>query len=183
MIANSVLDLLGNTPIVHLSRLCAAEMVAAELFMKLEFQNPGGSHKARIANNMILRAEERGDLQRGSGQTIVEPTGGNTGLGLAIACKIYGYKLVLVVPDNYSAEKKRLLRLYGATVISSKSAEGNNSHGILAAQLKLRNPEWILLNQQRNPANPDIHRKTTAPEILSVFQDQPIDIFVGGAGM
>jgi cysteine synthase len=91
---------------------------------------------------MMMRAEERGDLRRGSGQTIIEPTGGNTGLGLAVACNIYGYKLVLVVPDNYSREQKRLLRLFGATVILPNSAEDNNSHGILAAgvaftQLKL----------------------------------------------
>lgn len=182
MIADNILDLLGNTPIVQLSRLCASEGLSAKLFMKLEFQNPGGSHKARIAHNMIVRAEERGDLQRGSGQTIVEPTGGNTGLGLAIACKIYGYKLVLVIPDNYSSEKQRLLRLYGATIIQSKSVEGSNSHGVLADKLKLENPDWILLNQQRNPANPDIHRKTTASEIVSALQDEPVDIFVGGVG-
>lgn len=181
-IAASVLDLLGNTPVVQLSRLCAAEGVSSDLFLKLEFQNPGGSHKARIAHSMILRAEQRGDLQRGSGQTIIEPTGGNTGLGLAIACKIYGYKLVLVIPDNYSLETRRLLRLFGATIILSNSAEGNNSHGVLAANLKLQNPEWVMLNQQRNPANPEIHRRTTAPEIISAFRDNAVDVFVGGAG-
>lgn len=181
-IAASVLDLLGNTPVVQLSRLCAAEGVSSDLFLKLEFQNPGGSHKARIAHSMILRAEQRGDLQRGSGQTIIEPTGGNTGLGLAIACKIYGYKLVLVIPDNYSLETRRLLRLFGATIILSNSAEGNNSHGVLAANLKLQNPEWVMLNQQRNPANPEIHRRTTAPEIISAFRDSAVDVFVGGAG-
>jgi cysteine synthase len=182
LIAESILHLLGDTPVVRLSRLCSAEAVSSNIFMKLEFQNPGGSHKARIAHSMILRAEERGDLQRGSGQTIVEPTGGNTGLGLAIACKIYGYKLVLVIPDNYSTEKMRLLRLYGATIILSSSASGNNSHGVLAANLKLQNPEWILLNQQANPANPEIHRKTTAPEIIAAFKNQPVDFFVGGGG-
>jgi cysteine synthase A len=182
LIAESILHLLGGTPVVRLSRLCSAEAVSSDIFMKLEFQNPGGSHKARIAHSMILRAEERGDLQRGSGQTIVEPTGGNTGLGLAIACRIYGYKLVLVIPDNYSREKMRLLRLYGATIVLSSSASGNNSHGVLAGNLKLQNPEWILLNQQGNPANPEIHRRTTAPEIIAAFENQQIDFFVGGAG-
>ena len=182
MIANSVLDLLGNTPVVCLERLCAAKKVPIELFLKLEFQNPGGSHKARIAHNMIVRAEARGDLRRGSGQTIIEPTGGNTGLGLAIASKIYGYKLILVVPDNYSVEKRQLLELYGAKVILSPSASGGNSHGELASQLLLENPAWIMLNQQRNPANPEIHKAATGPEILADFRDKPLDIFVGGIG-
>jgi cysteine synthase len=182
MVADSILDLLGNTPIVRLSRLCASEKVSATLFLKLESQNPGGSHKARIAHAMILRAEQRGDLQRGSGQTVLESTGGNTGLGLAIACNIYGYKLVLVIPDNYSPEKQRLLLLYGATIIQSKSGDGNNSHIELATRLKLQHPDWVWPNQQRNPANPEIHRRTTAPEIIAALQDQSVDILVGGVG-
>ncbi|WP_316213721.1 MULTISPECIES: cysteine synthase family protein [unclassified Bradyrhizobium] len=181
-VASSILDLIGHTPVVRLSRLEASEYAHAELYLKLEYQNPGGSHKARIALGMIRRAEERGDLTRGSGQTVLEPTGGNTGLGLAIACNIYGYRLVLVVPDNYSAEKQRLLRLYGATVVLSDSSRGNNSHGELAHDLLLRNPDWVLLNQQRNPANPEVHRTTTAKEILSVFMNHHIDFFVGGVG-
>jgi cysteine synthase A len=181
-IAESILDLIGETPMVRLSRLAAKEWLQAELYLKLEYQNPGGSHKARIAHGMLLRAERRGDLTRGSGQTVLEPTGGNTGLGLAIACNIYGYKLVLVVPDNYSAEKQRLLRLYGATVILSDSSRGNNSHGELAQELVLKHPDWVLLNQQRNPANPEIHRTTTAKEILSAFEDRRVDFFIGGVG-
>lgn len=181
-IADSVLNLIGHTPVVRLSRLAEKEQLRAELYLKLEYQNPGGSHKARIAHGMILRAEERGDLTRDSGQTILEPTGGNTGLGLAIACNIYGYRLVLVVPDNYSTAKQSLLRLYGATVILSDSSRGNNSHGELAHDLLLKNPDWVLLNQQRNPANPQTHRTTTALEILSDFEDQRVDFFIGGVG-
>jgi cysteine synthase A len=182
MIADSLIDLLGDTPVVRLTRLTAAEGLDAELFLKLEFLNPGGSHKARIAHNMVLRAEARGDLIRGSGQTIVEPTGGNTGTGLAIACKMHGYRLVVVVPDNYSVEKRKLLSLYGAEVILSDSKRGGNSHGELAQALLIRNPEWVMLNQQRNPANPEIHYRRTAEEILVDFADRPVDRFVGGVG-
>lgn len=182
MIADCVIDLMGKTPIVRLSRLAAACGVDAELFLKLEFLNPGGSHKARIAHNMVLRAEARGDLIRGSGQTIIEPTGGNTGTGLAIACKIFGYRLVVVMPDNYSLEKRKLLSLYGARVVLSDSSRGGNSHGELAQALLLRNPGWVMLNQQRNPANPEVHYRCTAEEILADFADRPIDLFVGGVG-
>lgn len=182
MIVDSLIDLMGDTPVVRLTRLVAAQGLDAELFLKLEFLNPGGSHKARIAHNMVLRAEQRGDLLRGSGQTIVEPTGGNTGTGLAIACKMYGYRLVVVVPDNYSVEKRKLLSLYGADVILSDSRRGGNSHGELAQALLLRNPDWVMLNQQRNPANPDIHYRRTAEEILADFADRSVDLFVGGVG-
>lgn len=182
-IADTVLDLLGATPIVRLRKFAAVHGVAAELYLKLEYQNPGGSHKARIAHNMVLRAEARGDLTRGSGQTILEPTGGNTGMGLAIVCKVYGYKLVLVVPDNYSVEKRRALELYGARIILSDSTRGGNSHGELASELLLQHPDWVMLNQQRNPANPAVHFDTTAPEILAAFAGRaPLNFFVGGIG-
>lgn len=182
-IADNVLDLLGNTPIVRLRAFAAAQRLEADLYLKLEFQNPGGSHKARIAHNMVLRAEARGDLVRGSGQTVLEPTGGNTGMGLAIVCKVYGYRLVLVVPDNYSLEKRRALELYGAEVVLSDSSTGGNSHGELASKLLMQNPHWVLLNQQRNPANPAVHFDTTGPEILASFAGKlPLNYFVGGIG-
>lgn len=180
MIHSSLLQVIGNTPVV---RLPAFSMETGfEVFAKLESLNPGGSHKARIALAMVRDAEERGILQPGSGQTIIEPSGGNTGIGLAIAANILGYHLVLVIPDNYSPEKQQLLRLYGAEVVLSDSRLGNNSHGELAMQLQLEHPGYVLLNQQRNPANPQIHRRTTAQEILRDFGDLPPDCLVAGIG-
>lgn len=181
-VAESLLDLLGNTPIVRLARLARREGLNGELLLKLEFQNPGASHKARIAVNMIRRAEARGDLVPGSGQTILEPTGGNTGLGLAIAANLLGYRLVLVIPDNYSQVKRRKVRLFGAQVVLSDSSTGSNSHGELARAIQLANPEWVLLNQQANPANPAAHEAATGPEILEALGDTPLDFFVGGVG-
>lgn len=182
MIAPSFLDLLGNTPIVKLQRLGDIHGLKSDIYLKLEFLNPGGSHKARIAHNMILDAEKKGRLIRESGQTIIEPTGGNTGIGLAIAANIYGYKLVLVIPDNYSKQKQGLLRLYGADVRLSNSQQGGNSHGELVNRLCLENPDWVLLNQQANPANPAIHVASTGPEIVSALNDNQLDHFVGGVG-
>ncbi|MBN3724576.1 PLP-dependent cysteine synthase family protein [Burkholderia sp. Ac-20379] len=181
MIHDSLLDLIGRTPIVRLGKLSAR--LGVSVFAKLESFNPGGSHKARIALGMILDAERKGILVRGTGQTILEPSGGNTGLGLAIAGNILGYHVTLVIPDNYSAEKRRLLELYGARVMLSDSRTGNNSHGELAFKLLLENPQFVMLNQQRNPANPQAHREATAVEILSDFSGQPRpDFFFAGIG-
>ncbi|MDN6320783.1 MAG: PLP-dependent cysteine synthase family protein [Marinobacter sp.] len=180
MIYTSLLEAIGRTPVVHLKRYSKA--VGVEVYAKLESLNPGGSHKARIALGMLLDAEQRGLLRRGSGQTIVEPSGGNTGIGLAIAANLLGYRLWLVIPDNYSVEKQKLLRLYGATVVLSDSTKGNNSHGEKALEIQMENPGFIMLNQQRNPANPQTHRDTTALEILSDFESLSIDVFVSGIG-
>src|SRR5208282_768732 len=115
-------------------------------------------------------------------QTIIEPSGGNTGLGLVMAGNVLGYNVILVIPDNYSPEKRRLLDLYGADVVLSDSRLGNNSHGEKAMQLLLENPGYVMLNQQRNPANPQAHRQVTAQEILQDFADQPPDYFIAGIG-
>ncbi|HEY0330846.1 MAG TPA: cysteine synthase family protein [Rhodopseudomonas sp.] len=180
MINDSVLDLIGNTPVV---RLCAlSKELGIDALIKLESFNPGGSHKVRVAKAMIEDAEARGILTRGSGQTIIEPSGGNTGIGLALVGCQLGYKLILVIPDNYSQEKQELLRLHGADVVLSDSRRGNNSHGEMAMEIQLMHPEYVLLNQQRNPANPEVHRRTTAREILADFGEQRIDVFVGGIG-
>jgi len=120
MLHNSILDAIGHTPIVRLAQF--SEDLGIEVYAKLESLNPGGSHKARIALGMILDAERRGVLMRDSGQTIIEPSGGNTGIGLVMAGNVLGYKVVLVIPDNYSPEKQKLLRLYGAKVVLSDSA-------------------------------------------------------------
>lgn len=180
MIYSSILDLIGNTPVVKLQVLSRALNIS--LYAKLESLNPGGSHKARIALGMILEAERQGILTRNSGQTIIEPSGGNTGIGMVMAANILGYRVVLVIPDNYSAEKCKLLKLYGASVILSDSRQGNNSHGEMAMQLQLSHPDYVMLNQQRNPANPETHRRFTAQEIIADFTQHPPDYFVGGVG-
>ncbi len=179
-IAGSVLDAIGNTPVVRLSRLDAE--LDRKIFVKLELLNPGGSHKIRIALNMILDAERSGELTRGSGQTIIESTGGNTGIGLAMTSAILGYRLVLVIPDNYSLSKQQLLRNYGAEVVLSDHRLGNNSHAELALTMLFDNPDWVMLNQQANPANPEIHERTTAQEILTAFGGQIPDAMVAGVG-
>lgn len=180
MIYNSLLQAIGQTPIVRLGAF--SEEVGLNVFAKLESLNPGGSHKVRIALGMIQDAERKGILVRGKRQTIIEPSGGNTGIGLAIAGNILGYRVVLVIPDNYSPEKQKLLKLYGAEVVLSDSRLGNNSHGQKAMEMQLENPEYVMLNQQRNGANPETHRQTTAKEIIRSFGEKSIDYFVGGIG-
>lgn len=180
MIYSSILDAIGNTPIVYLSKL--SKFFGANIFAKLENLNPGGSHKVRIALGMIIDAEKKGILKRGSGQTIIEPSGGNTGIGLAMAANLFGYKLILVIPDNYSKEKQKLLKLYGADIVLSDSKLGNNSHGEKALELQLQNPQYVMLNQQKNSANPQAHRETTALEIINDFSEMKLDFFIGGIG-
>lgn len=180
MLHNSILDAIGHTPIVRLAQF--SEDLGIEVYAKLESLNPGGSHKARIALGMILDAERRGVLIRDSGQTIIEPSGGNTGIGLVMAGNVLGYKVVLVIPDNYSPEKQKLLRLYGAKVVLSDSRLGNNSHGEKCMELQLENPSFVMLNQQRNGANPQTHRDTTAREIIRAFGERRVDYFVSGIG-
>lgn len=176
---DTVLDLIGDTPVLRLQAL--SRETGLEVHAKIESCNPGGSHKVRVAQGMVMAAEARGILTPGSGQTILEPSGGNTGLGLAIMANLRGYRLVLVIPDNYSPEKQRLLKLYGAQVVLSDSRLGNNSHGEKAFELLLENPDFVMLNQQRNPANPESHRRATAQEILRDFPEG-LDAFVSGIG-
>lgn len=180
MIYKSILDIIGNTPIIHLSKL--SKILGANIFAKLENLNPGGSHKVRIALGMIIDAEKKGILKRGAGQTIIEPSGGNTGIGLAMAANLFGYKLILVIPDNYSKEKQKLLKLYGADIILSDSKLGNNSHGEKALELQFQNPKYVMLNQQKNNSNPQAHRETTALEIINDFAEMKLDYFIGGIG-
>ena len=176
----SVLDVIGGTPIVRLARLDAE--LGRELYVKLEHLNPGGSHKVRIALSMVLDAEREAVLTRGSGQTIIESTGGNTGIGLAMVSAILGYRLVLVIPDNYSPSKQKLLKRYGAEIVLSDHRLGNNSHADLALEMLFDNPDWVMLNQQANPANPLIHERTTALEIMETFGGVAPDAMVAGVG-
>src|SRR5438105_7364401 len=177
---DSGLDLIGNTPIVRLPRL--GKGLKPNLFAKLEMFNPGNSVKDRIGITMIQAAEERGILKKGG--TIVEPTSGNTGTGLAIAACILGYKCVFVMPDKVSQEKISLLKAYGAEVVTTPTAvprESPESYYSVADRLTREIPGAFQPNQYFNPANPRTHYETTGPEIWRQL-DGKIDVFVAGVG-
>jgi cysteine synthase B len=172
----SLLDALGNTPLVGLPHLSPAPNV--RLWAKLEDRNPTGSIKDRPALAMIEAAEADGRLTRGC--TILEPTSGNTGISLAMASKLKGYRLVCVMPENTSIERRQLLTAYGAEIINSPAAGGSNQAVATAKQLAAQHPDWVMLYQYGNPANPDAHYRGTGPEIL---RDLPtITHFVAGLG-
>ncbi len=180
MICSSILEYIGNTPVVEFNRLKKQQQ--GQLLVKLECMNPGGSHKTRTAYNMIKAAEQKGLLKRGSGQTILEPTGGNLGKGIATVASVLGYKVILVIPDNYSETKKNYLRTFGCEIINSNSKLGTDSHFKLAQKLLAENPDYVMLNQTVNPANPEVHYQATAEEILKDIKDISIDYFVAGIG-
>ena len=172
----SVLDLIGNTPMVDVSTL--SPNPDARIIVKLEGQNPGGSIKDRIALSMIEEAEKDGTLS--PGQTILEPTSGNTGIGLALVAKLKGYPLKCVMPDNVSPERRQLLEIWGAEVISSPGGEGSNGAVRMAQRLAGEHPEFCFLYQYANPANPKAHYEGTGPEI---WRDCPeVTHFVAGLG-
>jgi [CysO sulfur-carrier protein]-thiocarboxylate-dependent cysteine synthase len=175
----SVLDLIGNTPLVDISAL--SPNPRARIAIKLEGQNPGGSVKDRVALSMIEDAERRGVLRPGEpGQILMEPTSGNTGIGLAMVCRVKGYHLKAVMPTNVSVERRQLLELWGAEIIESPGPEGSNGAVRQARGLAAEHPEWVFLYQYANPANPRAHYKGTGPEIL---RDCPsITHFVAGLG-
>ena len=173
---DSLLQAVGDTPLVGLPSLAPAENV--RLWAKLEDRNPTGSIKDRPALAMIEKAEADGLLTPGS--TILEPTSGNTGISLAMAAKLKGYGIVCVMPENTSVERRQLLGMYGARIISSPAAGGSNQAVAMAKQLAAENPDWVMLYQYGNPANADAHYRTTGPEIL---RDCPeITHFVAGLG-
>lgn len=177
-IANTVTDLIGNTPLVKLNRVtdgCVATVVA-----KLEFFNPAHSVKDRIAVAMIDAAEKAGKV--GPHTTIVEPTSGNTGIGLAMVCAARGYKLVITMPETMSRERRQLLKAYGAELILTPGPDGMGGAIAKARQLVEENPDsWFMPQQFENPANPEVHRNTTAEEIWRDTDGQ-VDIFVAGVG-
>jgi cysteine synthase B len=173
---DSLLQAVGDTPLVGLPSLSPAENV--RLWAKLEDRNPTGSIKDRPALAMIERAEADGTLTPGC--TILEPTSGNTGISLAMAAKLKGYRLVCVMPENTSEERRQLLTMYGAEIISSPAAGGSNQAVAMAKELAAEHPDWVMLYQYGNPANADAHYRTTGPEIL---RDLPtITHFVAGLG-
>lgn len=174
--AASVLDLIGETPLVEVSQLSPKSDV--RILVKLEGQNPGGSVKDRIAKYMVEAAEADGTLQPGA--TILEPSSGNTGIGLALVCQVKGYRLKVVLPENVSEERRQLLRIFGAEIIESPGSEGSNGAVRLAQRLVKEMPEVVFLYQYGNPANPRAHYETTGPEI---WRDCPeVTHFVAGLG-
>ena len=176
-IADDITQLIGNTPLVRLRRLTRA--TDAEVLVKLEFQNPGGSVKDRIALNMIESAEAEGTISPDS--IILEPTSGNTGIGLAMVAAAKGYKCALVMPDTMSVERRKLLLAYGAELILTPGAEGMSGAIQKAEELADSDPRYYIPQQFQNPANPEIHRLTTAEEIWR-DTDGKLDILVAGVG-
>jgi len=173
----SVIDLIGNTPAVALQRLTGPQ--DAQVLVKLEKMNPSGSVKDRAASGLLIDAETRGLI--GPGSLIVEPTSGNTGIGLAMYAAAKGYRLILVMPDNMTAERISLLRAYGAEVVLTPAAERMPGAIAKARELIEQNPGSYMPNQFENPANPNIHRTTTALEILEQT-DGRLDAFVATSG-
>jgi cysteine synthase len=171
-----VLDLIGDTPLVDISALSPNPRV--RVLIKLEGQNPGGSVKDRVALSMIQEAEKDGTLQ--PGQTLIEPTSGNTGIGMALVCMLKGYPLKCVMPSNVSPERRQLLEIWGAEIIESPGSEGSNGAVRMAQRLAGEHPEYVFLYQYGNPANPKAHYEGTGPEI---WRDCPeITHFIAGLG-
>ena len=178
-IYNNITELVGNTPLVELQRLGVAKKAVAQVIAKVEYFNPGGSVKDRIALNMIKDAEERGILRKGS--VIIEPTSGNTGVGLAWISRVKGYEAIIVMPDTMSKERQNLLRAAGAKLVLTPGAQGMKGAIAEAEQLRSTMPNAVILGQFTNPANPEIHRLTTGEEIWR-DTDGKVDIFVAGVG-
>ena len=174
MIIENVLDLIGNTPIVSLK-----PSTGYSIYAKAEFLNVGGSIKDRVAKNMILAAEKSGKLKKG--MTIVEPTSGNTGIGLALCGVRMGYKVIIVMPENMSEERKKIIRALGAELVLTPAKESLDGAVNKVMEIASQGDEYFVPQQFENPDNPDIHYKTTAPEIYEQL-DGKVDIFVSGLG-
>ncbi|MCG7410749.1 cysteine synthase A [Paenibacillus sp. ACRRX] len=179
-IVNSVTELIGDTPLVRLNRIVPEG--SAEVYVKLEYQNPGSSVKDRIAISMIEVAEAEGHLKPGA--TIVEPTSGNTGIGLAMVAAAKGYRAILVMPETMSLERRNLLRAYGAELVLTPGSEGMNGAVRKAEELAAENPSYFIPQQFKNQANVKIHRETTGPEIVEAINalDGKLDGFIAGIG-
>ncbi len=179
-IVNSALDLIGNTPLMKIDRYAkTADVTEVTLLAKLEYLNPAGSVKDRVALEMIEDAEAKGVLKAGA--TIIEPTSGNTGIGLAVVAAVKGYKAILTLPDTMSVERRTLLSAYGAKLVLTEGARGMSGAIEKAEELKDSIPGAVILGQFNNLANPAAHKKTTGPEIWKQTEGK-VDIFVAGVG-
>lgn len=178
-IYNSITELIGNTPLLKLNRIVPED--AADVYVKLEFENPAGSIKDRIALAMIEKAERDGNLQPGG--TIVEPTSGNTGIGLAMVAAAKGYHIIIVMPETMSVERRKLMKGYGAELILTPGAEGMKG-SIAKAEELVKEKGYFMPMQFDNPENPNIHELTTGPEIIGAMNGigKSIDAFVAGVG-
>jgi cysteine synthase A len=176
---DSIAETIGNTPLVRIGRLCAEEGIEADLLMKLEFFNPIGSVKDRIGVAMIEALEAEGRI--GPNTILVEPTSGNTGIGLAFVCAARGYRLILTMPESVSVERRKMLTLLGAEVILTPREQGMKGAIAKAAEILAEHPTALTPDQFGNPANPEIHRRTTAEEIWADTQGR-VDVIVVGVG-
>ena len=178
-IAKKLTDLIGHTPLLELSKYSANKSLQTPIIAKVEFFNPGGSVKDRIALSMIEDAEKTGRIKPGA--TIIEPTSGNTGVGLALVAAVKGYRLILTMPETMSMERRNLVKAYGAKVVLTDGKAGMPGAIKKAEELRDNTPGAVILQQFENPANPQRHYETTGPEIWQ-DTDGAIDIFVGGVG-
>lgn len=178
-IATKITELIGSTPVLKLEALCKAENAMAPIYAKIESFNPGGSVKDRVALSMIKKAEADGSLQ--PGYTIIEPTSGNTGVGIAMVGAVRGYKVVLTMPETMSLERRQILQAYGAEILLTPGDKGMAGAIEEAQRLHSENPRSVILGQFVNPANPEVHVATTGPEIWRDM-DGCIDIFVACVG-
>ena len=176
---NNVTELIGKTPLLKLNNFAEAENLQANVFAKLEYFNPAGSVKDRIANAMISSAEADGTLKKGA--TIIEPTSGNTGIGLASVGTAKGYKVILTMPETMSVERRNLVKAYGAEVVLTEGALGMKGAIAKAEELKNATEGAVILGQFVNPANPKVHYETTGPEIWEDTEGK-VDVFVAGVG-